>query len=1108
MDGEHGIMNGNVERVRKHLQAFDFHKLFIDELGWDRSPSTGFTVQVDGQDYTLQAVAQKRGMVAFLCPTPSGQMFPDYATRRKVDVKVRKSFHEHLIIFTDPGCTQQRWQWVRHETGKPSAGRELSFSKGQTGEILVQRLEALAFSLEEEEGLTIIDVNSRVRAGFDLERVTKRFYERFKAEHTAFLQFLRGIPDEDLQRWYVSVTLNRLMFVYFIQKKGFLDSDPSYLRSHLERMRQQWGEDHFYRDFLCPLFFDGFARKERSSEAQRLLGNVPYLNGGIFQRHQLEERFGQAIQIPDAAFTRLFDFFDGYNWHLNEQSNKDDNEIDPKVLGFIFEKYINQKQMGAYYTKEDITGYISKYTILPALFERARKDCRIAFEGESAVWKLLATDPERYIYPAMLKGLDLPLPENIAEGIEDVSKRTDWNRPAQEVFALPTEIWRETVARRQRTEEVRSHLRAGDVGEMNDLITDNLDIQQFAQDVIETSEGPELVRAIWKALTQIKILDPTCGSGAFLFAALNILEPLYEACLDRMQSFVDELDAAIAQGEKYRPEKFSDYRRILGQVAHHPNRSYYIYKSIIVQNLYGVDIMEEAVEICKLRLFLKLIAQVEQAEEIEPLPDIDFNVRAGNTLIGFTNREEVRKALTSRGQQGTLGLFGENEAIDRVEEQAGLADKAFQRFHQMQTEEGMDSAAFASAKAELRKRLSALNDELNHALALRYLPSPIVAEPYEKWLKAYQPFHWFVNFYGIMSSGGFDVVFGNPPWKEYTSIKGQYKVADYQTEVCGNLYGLCIERSLSFTARKGYLSFIVQLPLVSSSRMELVRRLLKQNSENLFVISFGDRPGKLFEGLEHSRSSIFISNLASKGMTKLAVTRYQRWPSETRPYLFDTILYSPVKEKLVVEDVFPKNVNSIDVTVFEKLAEVSTLKVANFVSKQPTNNFIFYQEATEYWVKAIVGLPFYSRNGKVGTPAHGRYLYFKDEITALIICAILNSSLFYAYFIANSDCFHLSDTLVSKFPVPKTVLQDQNLLSLCSRLMNDLQENASTQCIRTKLGEDISYAEFNGWKSKCEIDSIDMILAKHYGLTDQEIDHIINYEIKYRMGRGLFEEQA
>src|SRR5207237_5609063 len=131
--------------------------------------------------------------------------------------------------------------------------------------------------------------------------------------------------------------------------------------------------------------------------------------------------------------------------------------------------------------------------------------------------------------------------------------------------------------------------------------------------------------------------------------ALNILEPLYEACLDRMQVFLDELERP---GDKHRPEKFSDFRKVLERTQQHPNRRYFILKSIIVNNLYGVDIMEEAIEICKLRLFLKLAAQIEMNISkpnygLEPLPDIDFNIRTGNTLVGFATYAEVQKAIGS-----------------------------------------------------------------------------------------------------------------------------------------------------------------------------------------------------------------------------------------------------------------------------------------------------------------------------------------------------------------------------------------------------------------------------------------------------------------------------
>ncbi len=165
--------------------------------------------------------------------------------------------------------------------------------------------------------------------------------------------------------------LDRLMFIYFIQKKGFLDEDMDYLINKFKESKTR-GANQFYRRFLVPLFFEGFAKEEtdRSPEINQLLGKVPYLNGGLFLPHQLELAHRESININDAAFDRLFDFFGRYNWHLDYRPLRADNEINPDVLGYIFEKYINQKQMGAYYTKEDITDYICKNTVIPFLFDK------------------------------------------------------------------------------------------------------------------------------------------------------------------------------------------------------------------------------------------------------------------------------------------------------------------------------------------------------------------------------------------------------------------------------------------------------------------------------------------------------------------------------------------------------------------------------------------------------------------------------------------------------------------------------------------------------------------------------------------------------------------
>src|SRR5204862_6018151 len=131
---------------------------------------------------------------------------------------------------------------------------------------------------------------------------------------------------------------------------------------------------------------------------------------------------------------------------------------------------------------------------------------------------------------------------------------------------------------------------------------------------------------------------------------------------------------------------FPDCRRSLAEVDKHPTRRYFILKSIIVSNLYGVDIMEEAVEICKLRLFLKLVAQVDHVKDLEPLPDVDFNIRPGNTLVGFATLDDVKKTLAGR-------LAFDND-VDRIVEDAEVVDRAFRKFHEMQTVFGMDGAAF------------------------------------------------------------------------------------------------------------------------------------------------------------------------------------------------------------------------------------------------------------------------------------------------------------------------------------------------------------------------------------------------------------------------------
>ena len=315
------------------------------------------------------------------------------------------------------------------------------------------------------------------------------------------------------------------------------------------------------------------------------------------------------------------------------------------------EKSINQKEKGAYYTKEDITGYMAGNTIIPRLLDMATtKRGRLQSPlSPLDVIRPLAEDPDRYIRPAVGHGLawdardtdnpvridpPLELPDEITAGISDPAKRVDWDQPASRQkgpplsYAHPRETWRQVVVRRERYTEVREKLASGDVRDANDLVTLNLDSQRLILDAIGRADNPELIGAIWNAATSLSVLDPTCGSGAFLFAAMKVLEPIYTACLTRMRGL--------------RPTGADE---VLAELNQHPSERYFILKSIVLNNLYGVDIMKEATEICKLRLFLKLVAQLESYDQIEPLPDIDFNIRAGNALVGFSSLDAIKASF-------------------------------------------------------------------------------------------------------------------------------------------------------------------------------------------------------------------------------------------------------------------------------------------------------------------------------------------------------------------------------------------------------------------------------------------------------------------------------
>lgn len=1077
------------------LRAGDFTRLFI-ECGWD-NPTTRHPVplEANGQPYVLSEVAQKRGFRVYVCV---GETIPDSAVRRVLDAKLGKLSHDNFVIYRATG-TGEDFHHLWSIPVRSVDRRHLVTVEYQTEDqaaFLLEKVNDISFGFDADEGVSIVDVVNRVNAAFlvNADKVTKDFYRGFRVQHKAFVAGIENLPEEGDREWYASVMLNRLMFCYFIQKKGFLDSDTDYLGKRLAEVQAQRGKTSFYasfyKGFLKQLFGEGLnaPANTRSAAFRKKYGIIPYLNGGMFAKHEIEEK-NPDLDIPDAVFENLFRFFDQWRWHLDSRLTATGRDINPDVLGYIFEQYINDRaQMGAYYTKEDITEYIGRNCIVPYLFEAVKKADAKPFAADGPVWRILKDNPDRYIFAAVRKGAELPLPPEIEKGVDTAKpdlrkRREDWNRPTPEKYALPTEIWRETVVRRQRYAEIKAKIEKGEIADIHDFITYNLDIRLFAEDVIRKSNDSRFILHFYNALREVTVLDPTCGSGAFLFAALNILEPLYEACLDRME----EMNAA-------NPNLFkAELEEIAGKFR--SNRKYFVYKNIILRNLYGADIMHEATEIARLRLFLKMVAVVDVDRHdpnlgLDPLPDIDFNIRCGNTLVGYATEKEIQDGLVNGD------MFAYVELKKRIEDEMTKTSAAFDYFRREQLNLLGSHADLIKAKKEINQRLATIRTLLDRQL---YATNGS-GKTYDQWHKDTQPFHWYTEFYPVMAQrGGFDVIIGNPPYVEWKEKEAPYKISSRLK--CGNLYGFCAERCLSL-GLDGAFSFIVPVAITCSKRMGGVIDILRRKSTAIWFSSFDDRPGKLFEMIEHLRASIFIVNRMVARQQCIYSTKYNRWPTEYRSKLFSNLEYNDATS-FVNTYVIPKLSCKMEHQISEKIKGVKET-LGSAMGLDSNENNVFYRAAGGGYFSLI-------KIKKSETWINGQEEEVKAEKSIQVaqmyansaFGAVISSTVFYWYYIANTDCRNLSLKFIESFPCRLHCLKERSLILEGERLFDDYEKNRVRMDTTYKSGNSVVYYEYHPKHSKPIIDKIDDLLAKYYGFTEEELDFIINYDIKYRMGDEL-----
>ncbi|MDI6810645.1 MAG: TaqI-like C-terminal specificity domain-containing protein [archaeon] len=308
---------------------------------------------------------------------------------------------------------------------------------------------------------------------------------------------------------------------------------------------------------------------------------------------------------------------------------------------------------------------------------------------------------------------------------------------------------------------------------------------------------------IWnKIVLEIRVLDNACGSGAFLLAAANILFELNRRINDKLG---------------------------LG------NSDIFMKKWILMHNLYGVDINPNGIEIAKLRLWLWLVDSYEP-ERVEPLPNIDYNLRMGNSLIGYIDLSEFK------GAKFTLVDFLWDEEKATLEK---LLKERNNLIREYKRAEGEEATELKSSVQELDGKISNL---LNADLYKKFHAKKIKIAK-ETFLKL-NPFHWGFEFNEAFDldkpkeERGFDVVIGNPPYVRQEAL-GELKTyfQDHYEVYHGiaDLYVYFIERSISLLNDEGIFSYIVANKWMRANYGKPMRQWLKQHCIEE-IVDFGDLP--------------------------------------------------------------------------------------------------------------------------------------------------------------------------------------------------------------------------------------------------------------------------
>lgn len=323
----------------------------------------------------------------------------------------------------------------------------------------------------------------------------------------------------------------------------------------------------------------------------------------------------------------------------------------------------------------------------------------------------------------------------------------------------------------------------------------------------------------------------------------------------------------------------------------------------------------------------------------------------------------------------------------------------------------------------------------------------------------------------------YDIIVGNPPYVE-DSKSGLSPENRY-----GNIYANVLENAGKHLKPNGSLGFVIPLSYVATPRMSKIRDVLYSYVPEQYILSYSDRPDCLFTSV-HQKLCILIGR--NKNTEKKVYTgNYRYWYSEERPELFNTVVVT--KNMYLKDNYIPKLGNHTDNNIYEKVIDKQNRLIDMFEGNQAS---IYLNMRAAFWIKAFVT--------KHSGGEYNEYGCQSKEMANYIMC-LLNSSLFWWYWICVSDCWHITRKELIGFTIP-----NNPNFAVTDRLANKLEDKLE----ETKKYVGTKQTEYEYKHKECvnEIHEIDDYINRLYGLTEEESLYIKNFAFRYRVGGGVEDE--